>query len=109
MGEPPSEIGADHNTVTYPSAATTPVIVGALGVPSALIGVATSETPEAAPEPALLVAVSEKVYGEPFVRPVTAQDVDADSQVSPPGAAVTVYFEIAAPPSEAGADHDTVT
>jgi hypothetical protein len=43
------------------------------------------------------------------VRPVTAQDVDADSQVSPPGAAVTVYFEIAAPPSEAGADHDTVT
>lgn len=61
MGEPPSELGADHDTVTYPSAATTPVIVGALGVPSVLIGVATSETPEAAPEPALLVAVREKV------------------------------------------------
>ena len=59
--------------------------------------------------PLVLVAVTVNVYSVPLVSPVTSHDVDAVSQVWLPGVAVTVYPVIDAPPSSAGAVHDTVT
>ena len=51
------------------------------------------------------------VYAVPFVNPDTVHDNGPVDQphVAPPGDAVTVYPEIASPPSSDGADHDTVT
>jgi hypothetical protein len=40
---------------------------------------------------------------------VIVHDVSAASHVNPPGFEVTVYEEIAAPPSETGSDQDSVT
>ena len=59
--------------------------------------------------PLVLVATTVNVYWVPLVSPVTSHDVDAVVQVAPPGVAVTVYPVIDAPPSSAGAAHDTVT
>jgi len=58
MGEPPSEDGAVHDTVTWPSPATTEVIVGAPGTVNGATGVAESETAEDAPVPTAFVAVT---------------------------------------------------
>jgi hypothetical protein len=43
----------------------------------------------------------------PFTRLETVHEVEAVAHWNPPGLEVTVYNEIAAPPFEAGADHDT--
>jgi hypothetical protein len=45
---------------------------------------------EGGPFPVALVAITVKVYGVPFVSPVTVHDVDAVVHVAPPGVAVTV-------------------
>ena len=73
-------------------------------------GVTGSDSTDAAEVPTLLVAVTVKVYAVPFVSPVTAHDnTPAVEHDPPPGDDVTVYPVIAAPPSLAGADHDTDT
>ena len=90
IGEPPSEDGADHDTVTWPSPATTEVIVGAPGTVTGATGVAESETAEDPPVPTALVAVTAKEYDVPLLRPVTEHDVDAAAHVIPSGSEVTV-------------------
>jgi hypothetical protein len=56
-----------------------------------------------------LVAVTEKVYEVPFVRPVTVQvSAPVVEQLAPPRFAVTVYPVIAAPPFETGAFQEIV-
>jgi hypothetical protein len=52
--------------------------------------VAEEDAADAADVPALFVAVTVKVYAEPFVRPVTVAEVVEDVAVAPPGLAVTV-------------------
>ena len=76
-----------------------------------MTGVAGLEAADAGDVPARLVAVTVNVYAVPLVSPVTmtlvalvAPLVVADL---PPGAAVTVYWVIAEPPSLVGAVHDT--
>jgi hypothetical protein len=70
-------------------------------------GVTAAEGNEAAEVPTAFVAVTVNVYAVPFASPVTVQLVVADVHVKFPGDDVTVYNVIAAPPLEAGADHDT--
>ena len=48
------------------------------------------EAAEAVPVPAVFVAVTVKVYGVPFVRPVTTMGLAVPVAVPPPGAEVTV-------------------
>ena len=105
IAAPPSEAGADHDTVTWPSPDTVEVIAGA---PGTVAGVTESEAAELAPMPIVFVAATVNVYGVPLLRPVTAHDVVADSHVRPPGAAVTMYFVTADPRSSDG-HHETVT
>ena len=53
-------------------------------------GVTLLDAAEALPVPALLVAVTVKVYAVPLVRPVTAIGLAAPVPVMPPGLEVTV-------------------
>ena len=66
----------------------TPVTeVGAEGAAAGVTGVEGLDAEEV---PATFVAVTVKAYAVPFVRPVTAQEVDAVVQVKLPGVEVTV-------------------
>jgi hypothetical protein len=61
-----------------------------------------------------LIAATVNVYDVPFARPVTVNDVAADpvttgACATPPTYGVTTYPEIALPPFDTGADHDTTT
>ena len=106
IGEPPFEVGAAQATVTRPSPPSVPVTTGASGT---VAGVTEFETADDAPVPTPFVAVTVNEYGVPFDRPSTTHDAETAAHVRPPGAAVTVYPAIDEPPSETGADHDTVT
>jgi len=54
-------------------------------------GVTAAEAPDAAPVPAVFVAVTVNVYAVPFVNPVTVQvSAPVVVQVAPPGEAVAV-------------------
>jgi len=64
-----------------PALAATPV--------GAADGVTLAEGDEAAPTPALLVAVTVKVYAVPFAKEPTLHDVAAVVQVREPGVDVT--------------------
>ena len=79
-------------TVTVADVAPATAAVGVGGVPGAAIGLTLFDAVEAAEVPEAFVAVAAKVYGVPFVRPVTVQDVAGlvTVQVRPPGAEVTV-------------------
>ena len=77
--------------VADPSPATA---VGAGGVPGAVpeaAGLTEPDAGEALEVPVALVAVAEKVYAVPLLRPVTVHEPDAPVtvQVFPPGEAVT--------------------
>jgi hypothetical protein len=48
------------------------------------------EDPEGGPGPALLAAVTVKVYAVPFASPVTVAEVPDVVALAPPGLAVTV-------------------
>ena len=88
MAAPPTDVGAVQETSEAPSAfevAATPV-----GDPGGVAGVAEFEGTEAALMPLAFFATTVNVYGVPFVRPVTAQEVAILVQVLPPGLAVTV-------------------
>ena len=80
--------------------------VGALGTVGAM-GVTAFDGLEGGPVPTLLVAVTVNVCGTPM-SPRTVPEVVVDVAVSPPGEAVTVYFQIGSPPSEEGAVQETV-
>jgi hypothetical protein len=71
-------------------------------------GVTLFDAAEAAPVPALFVAVTVKVYAVPLVRPLTTMGLAAPVPVRPPGFEVTVYPVMVAPPLLAGAVKDTV-
>lgn len=69
------------------------------------------EAADAGPVPAELVAVTVNVYAVPFVSPLTVAEVVvplAVVAVKPPGAEVTVYDVMEAPPFEAGGVQVTV-
>ena len=77
-------------TVAEPSPATA---VGVGGVPGAVIvGLTGVEAGDPLEELVALVAVAEKAYAVPLLRPVTVHEPDAPVtvQVRPPGDAVTV-------------------
>ena len=80
----------------------------AVGAPGAVAGVTADEVLEALPLPALLVAVTVKVYAEPLVRPVTVIGDEEPVAVKPLGEEVTVYPVIADPPVLVGAVKLTV-
>ena len=88
MVAPPLLEGAVQVTLAEVVEATVaPTAVGAPGRPSgmrALLGGEAGEVPRA------LVAVTVKVYDDPWVRPVTVQLVVDVVQVKPPGLEVTV-------------------
>lgn len=89
MGEPPLDAGADHVTATdpLPAVAMTPV-----GAPGTVRGVTAPEAADAGPVPALLAAVTVKVYAVPLESPETVQVVAVVGlgvQLAPPGVAVT--------------------
>jgi len=85
-GAPPAP--APTVTVAEPSPATA---VGAGGVPGAAIGLTLFDAADEPDVPVALVAVAEKVYGVPVVRPVTVHEVAGlvTVQVRPPGVEVT--------------------
>jgi hypothetical protein len=90
IADPPLLAGAVNATDAWvlPGVAT-----GEVGAPGTVAGVTAEDAAEADPVPALLVAVTVKVYAVPLVRPLTMQFVVAPSgvvQVAPPGAAVAV-------------------
>ena len=88
MGEPPFDCGADQatSTVPLPGVPVTPV-----GEPGIVPGVTALDGAELGLDPAVLLAVTVKVYGWPFVSPVTVQDTaPVVAHVLPPGAEVTV-------------------
>ena len=68
-----------------PAVALTP-----LGAPGTVLGVTAVVALEAVPLPALLVALTVKVYAVPLVRPVTLIGLAAPLKVAPPGLTVTV-------------------
>src|SRR5262249_62299013 len=81
---------------------------GGAGRQRAATGVTASEGAGGGPVPAALVAVTVNVYAVPFVSPVTVTGLPAALACAPPGAAVTVYEPIGAPPVDAGAANVTV-
>ena len=83
-----------------------------MGAPATIgAGVTDADGLDATLLPALLLAVTVKVYPVPFARPVTRQLVVlpfAVVHVTDPGELVTVYELILAPPLLTGAVQDTV-
>lgn len=64
--------------------------VTAVGVPGTVRGVIELDAVEFGLSPAVLVALTVKVYALPLARPVTVQLVPGVLQPWPPGVAVTV-------------------
>jgi hypothetical protein len=84
---PPSDDGADHDSVTWEFPGVAVLRVGAPGV---VPGVAESAF-EAGPLPATFAATTVNEYEMPLVRPVMAHAVAPPVlQVAPPGLAVAV-------------------
>jgi len=79
-------------TVTVAEVAPATAAVGVSGVPGASIGLTLFDAADPLEVPAAFVAVAEKVYGVPLVRPVTVHDVAGlvTVQVRPSGVEVTV-------------------
>jgi len=105
---PPLEAGTDHVTTIEPSRAEA---TGPVGTPGIVRGTAALEAADEGLDPASLIATTVNVYGDPFVRPVTAQVRGPAVQVHvfEPGLDVTVYPVIAAPPIDDGAVQPTTT
>ena len=84
-------------------------MVSAVGAPGsgALPGVTGADGSDGSLVPALLVAVTVKVYAVLFVSPVICIGDTEPDAVPPPGLAVTVYDVIGAPPVEKGAVNAT--
>jgi hypothetical protein len=87
MAAPPVLEGAVKLTVAMPFPA---VAVPMVGAPDTVSGVTLLEFADAAPVPTLLVAVTVKVYGVPFVSPLTVRGLPVPVMVFAPGLEVTV-------------------
>jgi len=105
IAAPPFETGAVHDTTDDAFAA--PVATTPVGAPGTIDGTTDAELIDAALVPDTFVAVTANVYDVPFARPVTLHEVVAVVHVNEPGAEITVYELIAAPPFETGAVQDT--
>ena len=105
IAAPPFETGAVHDTTD--DAFTADVAATPVGAPVTVDGTTADVAVEAEPVPDTFVPVTVNVYDVPFVRPVTVHEVVAVLHVNEPGAEITVYELIAAPPFETGAVHDT--
>jgi len=79
-----------------------------VGVPGTVAGVTAFDAAEGRLVPALLVAVTVKVYAVPLLSPVTVIGDAGPVAVIPPGDEVTVYDVIGEPPVDAGAVKVTV-
>src|SRR5688572_2399712 len=78
-----------------------------LNAPGPAEGVTAFDAELAGPVPAILVAVTVKVYDTPLVKPITTRGLVAPLDMKPPGDEVTVYDVIAEPPLLAGAEKAT--
>jgi hypothetical protein len=87
IGDPPFDVGGVKAIEACPLP---PVAVPMVGVPGAVAAVTEFEEPDDALVPTELVAVTEKVYAVPLVRPVTTTGEDVPVAVMPPGDDVTV-------------------
>ena len=101
----PFDAGAVQETEA--EAAIAPVATTEVGASGTAEGTIDDDATEAEPVPDTFVAVTVNEYDVPLVRPLTVHEVDEVVHCNPPGLEVTVYAEIAAPPVEAGAVHDT--
>jgi hypothetical protein len=106
MGSPPVAAGAVKLTAADASPAMADTAVGA---PGTVAGVTAADGVDSGPSPALFVACTVTVYAVPFVKPLTEHGLAGQATVAPPGATVSVYDAIGAPPSEAGAVKLTVS
>lgn len=87
IGDPPFEAGGLKATVAWPLP---PVAEVTVGVPGTVAAVIELEAADAGLVPTALVAVTEKLYDVPVVRPVTTTGEDEPDAVKPPGEDVTV-------------------
>jgi hypothetical protein len=87
IADPPLLAGAAKLTETPAFAGVTVPIVGA---PGTVAGVTLLEAADAAPVPALLVAVTLNVYATLLLKPATVMGLEEPVPVSPPGLEVTV-------------------
>ena len=90
IAAPPSEAGADHDTVACPLPGVAFAPVGAPGTVADADGITGVEAADAGPVPTPFVAVTVKVYDVPSVRPVTVTGLVVFIAVNPPGDDVTV-------------------
>jgi hypothetical protein len=74
-----------------------------VGAPGTVAGVIVFVTPDEVLVPTAFVAVTVKLYGLPFVRPVIVIGDEPPVAVKPPTFELTVYVVIADPPFELGA------
>jgi hypothetical protein len=79
--------GAVKGTFALPFAAVT---VPTVGAPGTVAAVTLFDEADAAPTPALLVAVTVNVYAVPLVKPVTVMGLEEPVPVKPPGLEVTL-------------------
>jgi len=82
MAAPPSFAGGVKVTETLPL---WPVAVPMTGAPGKITNVTLLDAAEAAPVPALLVAVTVNVYAVPLARPLTVRGLLAPDPPYPPG------------------------
>src|SRR4051812_41655008 len=112
MGEPPSEVGAIHDTVACALPAVAAPIAGAAGTVGA-VGVTGFDTREVGPIPTKVFAATLNRYVVPLLSPpivcVVAVEVNSIERSGKyPTNGVTTYPVTIAPPSDAGAIQETV-
>jgi hypothetical protein len=105
MDEPPSNAGADQDTLALLSPIAAATFVGASGT---VAGVTELLATDAVLVPAALLAVTVKVYAVPFERPVIVIGDEPPVAVKLPVFELTVYVVIVAPPVLLGAVKEIV-
>jgi hypothetical protein len=85
------------------------VATGRVICPGVVAGVSALDGVESGPMPRSLRAETTNVYATPFTMLLKVHSSAVVVHVWSPGEAVTTYAVIAAPPSELGCDHDTLT
>ena len=113
MALPPSDNGADHETLAWVSPAVAETAGGAPGAVATASGVTLFDAAEAGLLPLPFSAVTENVYAVPLTRPVTVTVVSGaitavTAVVAPAGLEVTVKPVIGLLPVIAGKTHETV-
>jgi hypothetical protein len=78
-----------------------------VGTPGTVAGVTADEAEDAVESPTVFLAITVKLTGIPFVRPVNVAVRTFPSVTAEPTDGVTIYPVMAEPPLEEGADHVT--